>query len=174
MNETCQHIESLLSAFVGGDLGADEAARVRAHLESCDVCRASLAAFAELEQALVARRSEVPPVERFLPEFAGALVAARESSRIVRWFRGMMTVPGIATILVVWGGFFTFEFRDKIGHVLSFSTPDNLTVGTERFASLLVTLTSGNVWLLIAACTMVAFGIAASTGAMTYRYIRQH
>jgi predicted anti-sigma-YlaC factor YlaD len=175
MNDGCTHIESLLPAFAGQDLGAEDAARVRAHLESCEACRASLASFTALEASLMARRSEVPAVDAYLPKFAAAHAAAAAShrSRLVRVFRSVMTIPGVAIMLAMWAGLLAFNFRVPIGEALSLSTPDNLTGGIGRLADFLVLLTGGNNWLLIGITTLVAIAIAASTSAMTLRFVRR-
>jgi predicted anti-sigma-YlaC factor YlaD len=173
MNDRCTHIESLLPAFLDRELGVEETALVRAHLESCDACRAALASFEALEASLVLRHAEVPPVERFLPEFAHAHAAAHHSSVLLRALRALTSVPGVSIVLAMWAGMLAFNFRGPISRALSLSTPDNLVGGIDRFADLLVVLTNGNVWLLIGMCTMVALAIAASTGAMTLRYIRR-
>lgn len=173
MNDRCAHIESLLPAFLEEDLGGEETALVRAHLESCEACRAALAAFASLEEALVLRRAEVPPVDRFLPDFAPAQAAVHHPSVLLRAFRALTSVPGVSIVLTMWAGMLAFNFRGPIGRALSLSTPDNLVGGIDRFANLLVLLTDGNVWLLIGMCTLVSLAIAASTGAMTLRFIRR-
>lgn len=169
MNDHCTHIESRLPAFLDRELGAEETALVRAHLDSCEGCRASLAAFESLEASLVLRRAEVPPVERFLPGFA----VAYHPSVLVRALRALTSVPGVSIVLAMWAGMLAFNFRGPIGRALSLSTPDNLVGGIDRLADFLVLLTDGNVWLLIGMCTMVALAIAASTGAMTLRFIRR-
>jgi hypothetical protein len=73
----------------------------------------------------------------------------------------------------MWAGMLAFNFREQIVRALSFSTPNNLVGGIDRFADLLVVLTNGNAWILIGMCTMVAIAIAASTGAMTLRFVRR-
>ncbi|HEX5130905.1 MAG TPA: zf-HC2 domain-containing protein [Candidatus Krumholzibacteria bacterium] len=172
MNDVCTHIESLLPGYCEQQLDASDTARVRAHVETCESCRASLAAFAELEGMLVARRLDVPPVERFLPEFTPSHALAPHSSRLIRAFRATMSVPGIAIVLSVWAGLLALRFRDAIGSALSFSTPGLLTGFSERFANLMVFLTDGNVWVLIGVCSLVAFAIAGSMSAMSLRYLR--
>ena len=173
MNDRCTHIESLLPSFLEGDLRAEETTLVRAHLGSCEACRASLAAFEALEDSLVLRRGEVPPVERFLPEFAAARAPVHHPSVLLRTLRVLTSVPGVSIVLAMWAGMLAFNFRGPIGRALSLSTPDNLVGGIDRFANFLVLLTDGNVWFLIGMCTMVALAIAASTGAMTLRFIRR-
>ncbi len=177
MNPNCEHIETLLPAFVEESLDAGDAAAVRAHVESCNACRESLAAFALLEQSLVARRAEVPALERFLPDFATAGTRAASVVRpslVMRAFRAMMSFPGVAAILVIWSGLFVFEFRGSIGSAIAQATPDRLVMFQERLANLLVLLTDGNVWMLIAISILVSILFALSTGAMTLRYIRGH
>ncbi len=172
MNNRCAHIESLLPAFVENELGPDDVAGVRAHLESCDACRAALAMFTTLEESLLSRRSEVPPVERFLPAFAADHVGARAASPMLRAFRAMMSAPGVAIVLAMWVAMLTFHFRVPIGDTLSRSTPERLTGGIDRLADLLVTATNGDVWMLIGVFSVVAFAVVASMGAVTLRYIR--
>lgn len=172
MNDRCTHIESLLPAFLERDLGAGETSLVRAHLESCDACRASLASFEALEGSLVLRRAELPPVERFLPAFSAARAPAYHPSLLVRALRALTSVPGVSIVLTMWAGMLALNFRGPIGRALSLSTPDNLVGGIDRLTNLLVLFTDGNVWLLIGMCTVVALAIAASMGAMTLRFIR--
>jgi hypothetical protein len=172
MNDTCTHIESLLPAFLEDSLDGADATLVRTHLETCEACRASLAAFAVLEEALVLRRTEVPPVAHFLPEFAPVPVATPHPI-LLRAFRVLTSVPGVSILLAMWAGMLAFNFREQIVRALSFSTPNNLVGGIDRFADLLVVLTNGNAWILIGMCTMVAIAIAASTGAMTLRFVRR-
>ncbi|MDH4336861.1 MAG: zf-HC2 domain-containing protein [Candidatus Krumholzibacteria bacterium] len=172
MNDACTHIESLLPGFVEDGLGADDTLRVRAHLESCETCRASLVAFQTLEDSLLMRRAELPPVERFLPAFAAAPAPAYRRPVLMRAFRAVISVPGISILLAVWAGTLAFNFREPIGRALSFSTPNNLVGGIDRLADQMVFLTDGNVWLLLAALTMVSLFVAASMGAMTLRFVR--
>lgn len=171
MHEHCTQIESLLPAFAAHELGAEDAARVRAHVASCEACRASLAAFSALESSLLLRRAEVPPLDAYLPAFAPAHAAYH--TPLIRMFRAVMSVPGVAILLTMWAGMLAFNFRVPIANALSLSTPDNLLGGIDRFADFMVLLTDGNVWVLIGMVTMVAFAIAASTGALTLRFVRR-
>jgi anti-sigma factor RsiW len=61
---SCRRVEVLLDAHVDGDLRADVAARVDAHLSSCDACRESLAQARRLRDTL-----------RALPQQKSAAVA---------------------------------------------------------------------------------------------------
>jgi hypothetical protein len=48
----CDRFEELLPAFADGDLGLEEAGRVRAHLADCPDCRRLLAALSDAREAL--------------------------------------------------------------------------------------------------------------------------
>lgn len=173
MNRSCEQIESLLPSYVEGTLDDADAAAVRMHVESCATCRESLVTFTVLEQSLVSRRDQVPPLERFLPDLATAGVpGAAHVSRLMRAFRSMMSLPGVATLLVVWAGLFAFAFREKIGAAIMAATPDRLTVFQDHLTSALVTAADGNAWTLLAVSILVSVLIVLSTGAMTLRYIR--
>jgi hypothetical protein len=98
---------------------------------------------------------------------------ARRAPVLLRAFRALTSVPGVSIVLAMWAGMLALNFREPIGRALSLSTPDRLVGGIDRFADLMVLLTNGNVWLLIAALTMVAFCVAGSMGAMTLRFVRR-
>jgi len=168
----CTHIESLLPAFVENQLTDAERARVRSHVETCAACRASLVAFEALEASLVMRRAELPPVDAYLPSFAPA-AAPLVHHRLLRFFRALTSVPGVSIMLAMWAAMLAFNFRVPISRALSFSTPAHLTGDVDRFADLLVLLTGGNTWLLVGIATLVGIGIAASTGALTLRFVRR-
>jgi anti-sigma factor RsiW len=172
MNETCSHIEALLPAYLEQDLPDADVARVRAHVQTCAACRESLAAFTALEQSLVSRRAEVPPVDRFLPAFAAAPKGVHHPAVLVRVFRATMSVPGVVIVLTMWAGLLAFRFRGVIGHALSFSTPERLGGDAERLADLLVILTNGNVWTLIGLCTLLALVVAGSLSVVALRPLR--
>jgi anti-sigma factor RsiW len=53
--------EELISASLHGDLSADERRRLDAHLDGCDRCRATLAAFAEQRRIVAGLRHLAPP-----------------------------------------------------------------------------------------------------------------
>lgn len=169
----CTHIEALLPAFVENELTDADAARVRAHVETCEACRASLASFEALEASLVMRRAELPPVDAYLPSFAHAAAPVPHHTRLIRFFRALTSVPGVSIMLAMWAAMLAFNFRVPISRALSFSTPDHLTGDIDRFADLLVLLTGGNTWVLVGIATLVGIGIAASTGALTLRFVRR-
>jgi len=179
--DNCARIEALLPSYVEGDLTADDAAAVRSHVESCAACRESYAAFATIEGALVSRRSEVPAVDSFLPDLAavraqahGREVAASAPahSRLVSIFRTMMSVPGIAIILVVWSAMFLLRFRHTVGEMFSWTSVDRLSAFSDRISGALVGVSGGDPYALIAIYLALALLVLGSTGAITLRFIR--
>ena len=55
MNE-CRDLEDVLSAYVDGEAAEGDRARVRAHIESCGVCRDRVAGERQARDAVRARR----------------------------------------------------------------------------------------------------------------------
>lgn len=56
-----EEFEELISASLHGDLSGDERRRLDAHLDGCDRCRATLAAFAEQRRIVAGLRHVAPP-----------------------------------------------------------------------------------------------------------------
>lgn len=168
----CERIEAILPAFVEHDLGAEEAAVVATHVESCERCRESLAAFVSLEQTLVARRSEVPPVDGFLPELRTATVGVR-SGFWVRCLRATTSVPGVAIVLVMWAVLLVGRFNDRIALGIADHAPaERLTAFVEHGLDTMVGVAGGDVWALTAVYGALAIGLIVSAGALTMRLVR--
>ncbi|HJP72165.1 MAG TPA: anti-sigma factor [Candidatus Limnocylindria bacterium] len=55
--------EELISASLRGDLTAEERVRLDAHLDTCDECRATLAAFADQRRIVAGLRHVAPPAD---------------------------------------------------------------------------------------------------------------
>lgn len=62
----CEHYQNLLPAFLDGELSSGDDAALNAHLAGCESCREALAGYRALEDALVARRDEVPAADGFI------------------------------------------------------------------------------------------------------------
>ena len=93
----CREAESLLEALAAGELAPGEAVEVERHVAGCERCRRSLETWRALEQALVARSSEVPPASLTIAAIAPAL-------RRKRWtpvFDVLFSVPGIASLILL-------------------------------------------------------------------------
>ena len=78
--------EELISASLHGDLTADERRRLDAHLDACDQCRGTLAAFAEERRMIAGLRHVAPPRD------LGARVRAGIESASVPWWRKPTTI----------------------------------------------------------------------------------
>jgi predicted anti-sigma-YlaC factor YlaD len=167
----CERIEAMLPAFVGRDLGADDAAVVSSHLETCAQCRESLAAFAALEQSLVARRDDVPPVDAFLPHMAPARA---RSNVLVRCLRAVTSVPGIAIVIVMWAGFLIARYSDRLtgDAATQKNTFERMTALAQRGIDAMIAAAGGDVWTLTAVYGALAIGVIVSAGALTMRLVR--
>jgi hypothetical protein len=78
--------EELISASLHGDLTADERRRLDAHLDTCDQCRGTLAAFAEERRMIAGLRHVAPPRD------LGARVRAGIEYASVPWWRRPTTI----------------------------------------------------------------------------------
>jgi len=169
----CERIEAMLPAFVGRDLGADEAAAVAAHIDSCERCREALAAFAALEQVLVARRSEVPPVDGFLPDLRTARASRGRSGFLVRGLRLATSVPGVAIVLVMWAVLLIGRFNDRIALAIAdHALAGRVTAFAKQGIDAMVGVAGGDVWTLTAVYGALAIGLIVSAGALTVRLVR--
>lgn len=104
-----ESFEELISASLHGDLSADERRRLDAHLDGCDRCRATLAAFAEQRRIMAGLRHYAPPRD------LGARVRAGVDYGSVPWYRrplavftgvggGLAVVTGVLLALVTLNG----------------------------------------------------------------------
>ena len=101
--------EELISASLHGDLSADERRRLDAHLDGCDRCRATLAAFADQRRIMAGLRHYAPPRD------LGARVRAGVDYDTAPWWRrpiaiftgvggGLAVVTGVLLALVMLNG----------------------------------------------------------------------
>lgn len=170
----CERIEAALPAFVGRDLGAEEAAAVLAHIGSCERCRASLAAFVAIEEMLVLRRDDIPPVDTFLRGVLMARSPVRARPRfLVRCFRVVTSVPGVAIVLVMWATLLIARYNDKLtGGLTDRTSLDRLTGFAKHGVDLMVAAAGGDAWTLTAVYGALAIGVIVSAGALTMRLVR--
>jgi anti-sigma factor RsiW len=170
----CDRFEAMLPAFVGSDLGVEEAAAVAAHVESCARCRESLAAFVAIEETLVLRRSEVPPVDGFLPDMRAARWALRARPRLlIRFFRAAMSVPGVAIVLVMWATFLVSQYNDRLTNdIVQTTSLERATALAQRGLDAMVAAAGGDAWTLTAVYGALAIGLIVSAGALTMRFVR--
>ena len=78
--------EELISASLQGDLTADERRRLDAHLDGCEQCRQTLAAFSDQRRMLAGLRHVAPPRD------LGARVRAGIEYGSVPWWRKPTTI----------------------------------------------------------------------------------
>jgi anti-sigma factor RsiW len=101
--------EELISASLHGDLSADERRRLDAHLDGCDRCRATLAAFAEQRRIVAGLRHLAPPRD------LGARVRTEVEDYGLPWWRrpiaiftgvggGLAVITGALLALVLLNG----------------------------------------------------------------------
>lgn len=107
-----QHFEELISASLGGELTDAERADLDAHLDACDVCRATLAAFADQRRIVAGLRHVPAPRDLGARVRTGIEAGAFEA---VPWWRrpavlfaglggGLAAVAGVLLALVVLNG----------------------------------------------------------------------
>ncbi len=168
----CQHIEELLPAYTSGDLSQEERTTVRAHLDGCEACAASLAMYAELEQSLLQRRQERPSsraAARQVAEHVGFTAAPG-------FVRALFTWPALASLaLIVFG--VTLLFRSDL---LAGLTGGLQTGFTARMGQWIGSLASGadsvgagNDMALLSAYVGVVALILFSGSWMFLRYARE-
>ena len=63
MSEDCQHYQPMMSGYLDGELGAEDRARLEAHLERCASCRPEFEQMKRLVSATASLRFESPPEE---------------------------------------------------------------------------------------------------------------
>jgi len=167
----CDRIENLLSEFVDGSLsGADEAA-VRAHLDGCASCRESLAAYRALEDVLVMRRAEVPPVDAILQ---GVLAPAPSNLHRARVLMDrLFSLPSLATFACFVLAWAAFTYSAPIAHALNWLINEAPVVSNLSgwFVASLVTLTRGDMLITVSAYAAVTLLILGSGTWMTLRYV---
>jgi hypothetical protein len=106
----CRQIEALLPPFVDGDAVEHDAARVRAHLERCGVCRGACEAQRAIRQLLRGRRDALCAAAPEGLDFGVRSLAGGRSSRSGLSVTGRLSALAAAAALVlalasalVWG-----------------------------------------------------------------------
>jgi anti-sigma factor RsiW len=166
----CERFEAKLPLLVAHELSAGDAAAVSAHLEACPRCRESLAAFASLEQALQSRRDLVPPLDAFLPAMAPARARA---GVLTRCFRAVMSVPGVAIVLVMWGALLFARYSDRLTEdAVHKPVLERMTAAAQRGLDVIVAAAGGDAWTLTAVYGALAIAVIVSAGALTVRLVR--
>ncbi len=120
---SCASARERLASLVYGDLSAEEAASVRAHLEACPACRVEHAALERLRHLL----DEVPPVRVTRPVDLPRLyraAAERQARRARRWRRAAVAIFAASAALVALALLPRLELRVRAdGLTLRWGTP---------------------------------------------------
>jgi len=179
-----ERFEELLPAYLDGDLSAEETAEMEKALAASEELRTSLERSRALEAALVMRRAEVPPLDRFVA-FLSPAAAVNEPRRSRAWrvLNAMMSVPALAFVGCVVVGLWTYWHQETILSV--FDRPDAGAALGERLARLLTfqdlgsgmntwigSLPGGDMMFVTALYSVVTLLILALTGVMTMRFVR--
>ena len=72
----CREVTDILSEFVGGELAADAAARLEAHVELCPNCRVFLVQFARTVEIARATGTDLDETVELPQELVDAVLAA--------------------------------------------------------------------------------------------------
>lgn len=97
MNAVCRDLGPLRDAFADGQIGEEEAERIRLHLSDCADCRKDLRMRAGLRQAVGRVHLPTPPAE-LRARIMAALNRADRAATARRWLRWS---PAAAAVLVV-------------------------------------------------------------------------
>lgn len=171
----CQLIESLLPAYVDGDLASEERNRVDTHLGDCDTCRESLVFFMQLEKSLVERR-HLRPSDRTAARRVARRLRFRES-RLMPYFGGL---PAAVSAAFVGLGVVLFVARDAVRdfvtRVGSFHAGDDFSAwvseGLRLTTSVLETVSAGSEWMWAAVYVGFLALIFLSGTWMVLRWVR--
>lgn len=90
--------ESLLSGYLDGALGQQDAQRVRLHLERCTDCQALVAELSELRDVTMSSRFELPPDDQWDETPRGG---ASRLFRGVGWLMTLVWLVGLSGFLAV-------------------------------------------------------------------------
>ena len=80
----CSEVSELLSAYADGEVSGREAARLKAHIEQCDACRAELEALGALQSRLTEMMGE-PMEGTDVSDLVMASLPARRRPLFLRW-----------------------------------------------------------------------------------------
>ena len=117
MSSEAGHVAAeALSAYSDGDLGAEEAARIEAHLASCEACSRTLEELARTRE-LLRQLHRHPAPERFAARVEGRIRRRSRGRFFVSRWQGTAPYLGAAVVLVILAALYFFtqaalEVRD--------------------------------------------------------------
>jgi len=170
--------ELIVASFEPEGLPAAQQRELKDHLAACASCRESYELSMRMEEALVAKRADVPSVESFLPAMAGSAVDVVASylphPRLVAVFRAVMSPAGISTVLVMWAAMFALRYRDAIGDAFAWMSSGRFETLSRDASNALLLISGGDAYALIAIYVALTLVLLGSTGAITLKYIRNN
>jgi|SoiMethySBSTD1v2_1073268.scaffolds.fasta_scaffold03409_18 anti-sigma factor RsiW len=96
----CSHYEPLLSGYADDSIGADDRARIAAHLHDCAACRALLQELSAIRMAAQSLESLTPPA-RVWPQLSAAVASASPRTTLrFGWF-GWRPVAAVAMTTIL-------------------------------------------------------------------------
>jgi len=178
LNQNCERFEAMIVAwFDADDLSSVERDEVNAHIPTCASCRESFEVTSRMEAALMARRSDVPAVDSFLPVISAPVGAVRpvgavSHPKLLAAFRALMSPAGISIMLMSWTAMLALHFRKQIGEVFVWTSSDRFSALGNDVANLLVTISRGDTHVLTGIYVAVTVVVLGSMGLITLRYVR--
>jgi hypothetical protein len=176
--QNCDRFEAMIVEwFEANGLPAADKTELTAHLATCASCRESFELSARMEMALVARRTDIPAVDAFLPAFSPAheTAAARNAhSRLVDVFRTLMSPAGVSIMLVLWASMLALRFRNEIAEVFVWTSSDRFSALSHDVSNLLLSVSGDNVYTLSVMYLALAVLVLGSTSLIAVRFIRHH
>jgi len=173
LNQNCERFEAMIVAWFDADgLSSAERGELNAHIPTCASCRESFEVTSRMEAALMARRSDVPAVDSFLPAFVSAPIGAVSHPKLLAVFRALMSPAGISIMLMSWTAMLALHFRKQIGEVFVWTSSDRFSALGNDVANLLVTISRGDTHVLTGIYVAVTVVVLGSMGLITLRYVR--
>ena len=173
LNQNCERFEAMIVAWFDADgLSSAQRGELNAHIPTCASCRESFEVTSRMEAALMARRSDVPAVDSFLPAFVSAPIGAVPHPKLLAAFRALMSPAGISIMLMSWTAMLALHFRKQIGEVFVWTSSDRFSALGNDVANLLVTISRGDTHVLTGIYVAVTVVVLGSMGLITLRYVR--
>ncbi len=143
----CEQVEYLLPSYIEKDLPAEKMNAVEAHLSGCSVCRESLAVFMRLEETLIERREDIPPIKNLTT----AVLSRIGYHRTRAILRCMFSLPSVASASFAILGIVAFIHNDKLRALFSRDTGigAKLVHAAQRLTDAIVQFAQGDVWVLM-------------------------
>jgi len=173
LNKDCERFESIIAAWFDADgLSSAQRGEVNAHIPACASCRESFEMTSRMEAALIARRSDVPAVDSFLPVISAPVGAVHAHPKLLAVFRTLMSPAGVSIMLMGWVTMLALHFRHQIAAVFVWTSSDRFSALGRDVSNLLVTVSRGDTHVLTGIYVGLTVVVLGSMGLITLRYVR--